>query len=147
MTKRVTQDNVRIKAPKHMPRPSEDEVGGPSGEQDPMHLSPLGIYMKGNGISKTAFSKAMGIAHKTTLELCSGKTMPGLVMAWEIERVTKGVVPMEAWLAMPQAKKMIASMREKQPDDVKRIQPKLDAGGFASPQEKSKTGPKSKKEK
>lgn len=146
MTKRVTKESLAPRAPVKMPRPSEKEIGKPP-ELEPKSagfLSPLGIYLKANKISKTAFSRALGIAHKTTLELCSGKTMPSLVMAFEIERVTKGVVPAEVWLGLPEAKAKLAKMRQKQPEGVRNQPRVLEAGGFASPQEKAKTGPKPK---
>ncbi len=122
---------LEVKAPRHMPRPTEEEVGEPSAELSAQHLSPLGIYLKNVAkVSIGAFSRAMGVHEKTVSEWATGKGMPLLPAAYEIERLTKGVVPMEAWLGLPQAKAMLAKMRATQP--VASRARHLGPGGFAS---------------
>lgn len=135
MTSKIKDEAAKAKAPRRMPRPErEDLPRAPAGNVDDKRtLSPLGMYFKLNNISTTAFAKGIGLAHKTVLELRDGKTVPLLEVAYEIERVTKGVVPMEAWLGTAKSKAKLAAIRAKQPEAIKHMKPVREPGGFAQP--------------
>lgn len=142
-TAKKTAHNTDVKAPARMPRPAASEVGEPEGDLDSAHLSPLGIYLKNVAkISLGAFSRAIGVSQKTVSEWATGKGMPQLVAAYEIERLTKGVVPMESWLGLPQAKSLMAELRSKQPEGLAKQKSYIPAGGFAAPPEKVNKGKK-----
>ena len=126
---------AEVKAPRRMPRPEEEEIAeAVDNTLDGQHLSPLGIYLKVVAkVSLGAFARAMGVHQKTISEWATGKGMPLLPAAYEIERLTKGVVPVESWLGLPQAKAMIAKMRAQQPRVVAGATQRFVApGGFAS---------------
>ncbi len=118
-----------------MPRPQnpyetapEDEPGSPlrSG-----HVTPLGLYLRQNSISLGAFSRAIGMPHKTVQAYALQGACPHLAAAAEIERLTKGAVPMEAWLGLPVCKTHVLRWRSKQPESSASARSNVDAGGFA----------------
>jgi hypothetical protein len=123
----------RAEAPKGMPRPRPEEVGEPLSAPAEGFKSPLGIYLKMNGLSLTSFVRAIGVEYRTAMEWTRGESLPTLPAAFEIEKITKGAVPMEAWLGLPQAKTFLARMRAKQTPDVQRHVSVNPPGGFASP--------------
>lgn len=132
MTARKKADQAEVKVPR-VPRPLSGQVGEPdTAATDDRTLSPLGMYMKLGNISSTMMAKALGTSHKMVLEWKRG-TIPELVMAYEIERVTKGAVPMESWLGMAKAKARMAAIRKKQPEEIQKLQPVREPGGFAEP--------------
>lgn len=96
--------------------------GGPAvGEKnDPRRNSPLGVYMLQNKLSERLMCRALGLSLKSVQDLAQGKSLPTLPVAWEIERITKGVVPMESWLGMPRAQALIRNMRAGQPEPIQK---------------------------
>ncbi len=118
---------TKLKGPVTMPRP---EVNLP--EVTPEVDSPLGLYLKLNGVTEAAFARAMGGVHTSVKTWADGSSVPSLVAAYEIERVTKGAVPMEAWLGMARAKEGLKSFRLKQPAEVRKMPSVLEGGGFSS---------------
>ena len=101
--------------------------------QDPRSFSPLGVYLRMNNISDTAMARAVGTNFNTIVLLATGKQSPSLALAYEMERITKGCIPMEAWLAVPRAKKRMAELRGKQPTAVREIKSVVPPGGYARP--------------
>lgn len=104
----------------------------PSDKMPKAHLSPLGIYLKQAGLTVSAFAKAGGWAIATVQQWATGENVPNLPAAFELERVTKGVIPMESWLALPQAKAMFARWRASQVGDYRMS---ISPGGFAMTEE------------
>ncbi len=94
--------------------------------------TPLGVYLKMNGLSQSAFARAMGVPMRTLVQWAIGKNLPSIPAAYEIERLTKGAVPMESWLSLPACKLLIARWRSFQPEKVRRMKPELDPAGYAS---------------
>src|SRR6476659_7230127 len=120
----------RVKVPAKGPMPMLDEHRVPEGKAPAWNKSPLGIYLrKTSKISITAFARALGVPVKTAQDWSYGVSLPTLPAAWEIERLTKGAVPMEAWLALPKAKEMLARWREHQSEEMLRLKP-TEGGGF-----------------
>ena len=119
------------KAPHKLPVPLPESVVPRNPKLPDGSASPLGVYLKLNTLSTAAFSRAMGCPLRTIQQWVSGQSLPSLPAAYEIERMTKGVVPMEAWLAHPGAKSMIAEWRSYQPEGLRGTVNTLDAGGFA----------------
>jgi len=95
--------------------------------------SPLGIYLTTNKISLSSFSRALGSDIKSVTGWARGETVPTLACAWEIERVSKGVVPMESWLALPAARSFLAVMHSRQSDEIRKLKQEVggSGGGFA----------------
>lgn len=79
----------------------------------------LGAYMEQTGITVHGFAVALGVSDRDIVKWRSGEHLPALVMAYEIERVTRGVVPLESWLGLPQAVRERDRMRSKQPEGVR----------------------------
>lgn len=107
--------------------------------------SPLGAYLELTGISTTAFSRASGIDHKTVKMYADGGAIPEIPKAVWIEVITKGVVPVEAWCALPRAKKMFRDMSDKCDPAIREQLSQLPGGGFSSPLQKDPRGVKSRK--
>lgn len=87
--------------------------------------SPLALYLSVNNCSQRWMSRALGVSLETIQRLCAGDRLPTLPMAYEIERVTKGVVPTEVWMGTVIAKEQLVQMRAKQPEGIKSIPPTL----------------------
>ncbi len=88
-------------------------------ELDPHLKSPLGLYLKQNRLSEVSMARALGLARLAVQKLTRGESLPSLPVAFEIERITKGVVPIEAWLGMPRALEAVRGLRAKQPEGIK----------------------------
>jgi transcriptional regulator with XRE-family HTH domain len=126
---------ITPRPPFKMPRPKDVDV--PKEDAKVEHYSPLAQYLKLNGISLSSFTRALGVDFKTIQELHSGASVPGLATAYEIERLTKGVVPMEAWLIVPKARASLKRFRERSELKTEReLKDMPRAGGFAAPMEK-----------
>lgn len=121
-----------------MPRPKPKELPKLDPRMESGARSPLGIYLGSNGITNGALARALGMPVRAVQDWAFGASVPSLTAAYEIERVTKGVVPMEAWLGMPQAKKLLATWRAHQTKEVREIPSALDGGGFARPLNKAR---------
>lgn len=93
----------------------------------------MGVYLESNKISVSSFARALGCDTKTASSWAKGESIPSLAAAYEIERVCKGVVPMESWLALPGARKFLADVRAKQEEGVRQFKQEVGnaAGGFA----------------
>lgn len=113
-----------------MPRPTDEELGEAPTEGG-TYKTPLALYLEMNGISQNAFARASGFSFQSVMDWVRGARMPTLAAAYEIERISKGVVPMEAWLASPSNKSMLSRIRGRQPEEIRYRKPVLKAGGFA----------------
>ena len=82
--------------------------------------SPLGVYMKACGISTELFARGVGLSPRGVDLIATGRSLPTLPVAYEIERVTKGVVAIESWFGLPQAKEILLAMRQKQPEAIQK---------------------------
>jgi len=94
-------------------------------------ISPLGIYLKQNKVSLGCFARAIGMPHKTVAQYARGVVVPVLAAAFEIERLTKGAVPMETWLALSLCRSQLHRWRERQPESSASDKSELDAAGFS----------------
>ena len=109
-------------APKPKPRPELDEtppddtrslrVEGPS-------PSPLHAYLKANSLSLRSFTRAMGVDPHHVQRWYDGIACPSLPAALEIERITKGVIAAEMWMALPCAKRVLTRFRSRQPAPIR----------------------------
>lgn len=123
----------------YMPRGASAQLGeeleGQDVKIDPGTKSPLGIYLRLNGISATSFARAMGVAYRTVDQWVNGSVELSLAAAYEIERLTKGIVCMEMWLALPKVKAQLATWRSYQPEELAESRPAEAnmAGGLAHP--------------
>lgn len=125
--------------PRMMPRQRARDIGDMPTDTEPGGVeTALASYLKSSKISNGAFSRAIGVSEQAVAGWRLGEDVPSLAVAYEIERITKGVVPMESWLALPSAKARLAEMRRKQPVMVQKIKPGP-AGGFAAPAEVKRT--------
>lgn len=95
-----------------------EEVEAPTQKQK-MARSPLGVYLITTGMSVKSIARAVGVKFITAQQWAYGEAMPTIPYAFEIERVTKGAVVIEAWLGMPKAKITLARIREAQPEEVR----------------------------
>ena len=58
----------------------------------------LSRWIDASGTTREAFAKKLGV-NRTYLDmLCRGARRPGLALALEIERLTRGGVPAAAWI-------------------------------------------------
>lgn len=109
-------------------------------EIDPNTKSPLGLYLKLNGLSLNGFCRAMGCDYRSVQAWANGSQEPSIPYALEIERITKGVVAIETWAGLPSVTEKIAQIRAKQEDGVQRIRNENEPGGFAQPMKALKKG-------
>jgi len=105
-----------------------------------VNASPLAAYLKVSGVSTTALSKVLGVEYKTFMAWRDGKVVPSIAAAFEIERLSKGAVPMESWLALPKARTELLKYRENQPEELKRMPNRNAPGGFAHPEMRENMG-------
>lgn len=77
--------------------------------------TPLAVYLDSIDMTVKEFSERTGIPESTVSDWYRGKSLPDIVSAFEIERVTKVAVPMEAWLATPKAVVQLRALSRKQP--------------------------------
>lgn len=83
--------------------------------------SPLAVWLDANGCTMREFSRRIGIPHSKLSGIIDGKALPGVIVAYEIERLTNSEVPIESWLGVEIAKSTMAALRAQQP---KEFQPK-----------------------
>lgn len=63
--------------------------------------TPLSKWMREVGISAYEVAKRSRVSYKQVCKLRDGESLPSLVTAFRIDRVTNGAVPPVAWLATP----------------------------------------------
>lgn len=61
-------------------------------------LSKLEKYLKHRGVSQRFFAKQVGITPNSLNNLIKGKSMPHLLLAYEIEKKTGGLVTVYDWI-------------------------------------------------
>lgn len=83
--------------------------------------SPLAVWLDANACTMREFSRRIGIPYSKLSGIIDGKAMPGVVVAYEIERLTNSEVPIESWLGVELGKSHMAALRSAQP---KEFQPK-----------------------
>ena len=79
--------------------------------------TPLAAWLNANGMTMREFGRRIGIPHSRLSGIVDGKAMPGLIVAYECERLTQGEVPMESWLGMGWARKKMTELRAGQPEE------------------------------
>ena len=57
-------------------------------------------YMIAKEVSQASLAKRIGVSQPTLSRYISGDVIPSVVTALEIQKVTKGDVPVEAWLTV-----------------------------------------------
>lgn len=77
--------------------------------------SPLAVWLDANGITMREFGRRIGIPHAKLSGIIDGKALPGVIVSYEIERLTLNEVPMESWLGCDIAKSTMAALRAAQP--------------------------------
>ncbi len=77
--------------------------------------NPLTLWMIGQDLALPDFAALLGVPPQTVRAWtrASKPALPELPFAYEIERVTRGIVPMEAWLAHPDAIEQVTTMRRR----------------------------------
>lgn len=121
-------EDPRAPLPPAPQAPPPEEKYGPT-----KYPSPLGHYFRVTGLTAWAFSRAMGANARSVEDWTAARTVPPVIAALEIERLTKGVVPVEAWASLPQCRSQLAVWREHQPEAVRNQGRVLEPGGFAQP--------------
>lgn len=89
--------------------------------------SPLAVWLDANGITMREFGRRIGINHSKLSGIIDGRALPGLIVAYEIDRLTQGEVPMESWLGVHIAKEAMGGLRTQQPREYQ-------AESFRSPE-------------
>jgi len=77
--------------------------------------SPLAVWLDANGITMREFGRRIGIAHSKLSGIIDGRALPGIIVGYEIERLTNTEVPIESWLGLDIAKSAMAALRAQQP--------------------------------
>lgn len=67
------------------------------------------------------FSRRIGIPHSKLSGIIDGRATPGIIVSYEIERLTSGEVAMESWLGMEIAKSQMAALRAAQPKEFQPV--------------------------
>ena len=57
-------------------------------------------YMITKEVSQASLAKRIGVSQPTSSRYISGDVLPNVVTALEIQKVTQGDVPVEAWLTI-----------------------------------------------
>jgi transcriptional regulator with XRE-family HTH domain len=68
--------------------------------------TPLGVWMKEHGVSIYEMAKLLGVDRHNVRFWLHGKNLPGLVVAFRIEKATNGEVPAAAWLGTELGKRL-----------------------------------------
>lgn len=68
-------------------------------------MNKLQKYLKNKGISQIDFAKKIGTAPNNLNLIVNGKSIPGLTLAYEIEKMTGGVITLYDWLPDESKKK------------------------------------------
>ena len=77
--------------------------------------SPLAAWLNANGMTMREFGRRIGIDHAKLSGIIDGRATPGIVVAYEVERLTQGEVSIESWLGLDIAKAAMAGLRAAQP--------------------------------
>jgi len=86
--------------------------------QGTSHRSLLAVWLNRVGMTSREFKRRLGDNSASRLsDLLCGNLVPGLAMAYEIERITEGGVPMESWMSSRMARKVLKTMRDRQPPE------------------------------
>lgn len=64
---------------------------------DGRHMEAFTKYLAGHSISRRAFANKIGVHHSVVARWASGDARPGMDMAFKIERMTGGEVPVASW--------------------------------------------------
>jgi hypothetical protein len=78
----------------------------------------LAHWLSMHGMTTREFGRRLGDRSSGRVNgWVKGTMVPSIVIAYEIERLTEGAVPMEAWLSIPMCRGAIATLRAKQPPE------------------------------
>lgn len=61
----------------------------------------LGTWVSAQGWNRQQLADKLGISLATASRLCSGLRRPGLELAIQIEKLTRGAVPVTCWTEVP----------------------------------------------
>lgn len=88
--------------------------------QGTKHNSALALWLNRVGMTSREFMRRVGITGFGKMgKLLDGTETPQLVLAYEIERITEGGVPMEAWMASKHARSFLKEARLRQPEEYR----------------------------
>ncbi len=76
------------------PTPLEKELKGRSAGCD----TPLAKWAEARGLTLRQLVKRTGLDHRCLAKVVEGRQMPSLVEAFQVERMTRGGVPVSSWL-------------------------------------------------
>lgn len=79
--------------------------------------SPLAAWLDAQGMTMREFGRRIGLAHNKLSGIIDGRATPGIVVAYEIERLTQGEVSMESWLGLDIARSLMTKLRMGQPPE------------------------------
>lgn len=99
-----------------MPRPKDLEP-----KPQLSNYSPLAAYMRLAEVNAYAVGQATGLSVKVINDLMRGDHEPSVSTAYLLEIVTKGAVPMSAWVGLPKIRARIARLTAELPDEVRRL--------------------------
>lgn len=84
------------------------------------HRSLLGIWLNRVGMTSREFMRRLGNNSTSLMSgMLDGRTAPTLVIAYEIDRLTEGGVPMESWMSAKQSRDALSLMRSRQPEEFR----------------------------
>lgn len=79
--------------------------------------TPLAVWLNANGMTMREFGRRIGIPHSKLSGIIDGRAMPSILVAYEMERLTQGEVPIESWLGITFARGRMAALRAAQPTE------------------------------
>lgn len=69
----------------------------------PPQETPLRLWMEREGVYQTTLALALGVSQNAVQMWATGRVVPNLVVAFKIERYTRGAVPVSSWLGTKMA--------------------------------------------
>jgi transcriptional regulator with XRE-family HTH domain len=90
--------------PKSQGRGAVPIFGNLPAHKRPVQRTLLHFWLKQHGISRDGFAKKLGCTSKMVDHYCDGQCVPGLAIAFQIEKVTQGAVSAATWLGTDMGK-------------------------------------------
>lgn len=80
----------------------------------------LARWLNEVGMTRRELMRRVGyLSDKGFNQFVKGQVIPPVMLLYEIERVTEGGVPIEAWLSGKKAREYLTSLRKKQPEEYR----------------------------
>lgn len=82
--------------------------------------TPLAHWLNKVGMTSKELARRAGYRSDSGMaSFLKGNKLPTLALMYEIERVTQGQFPIEAWLSWPMVREMLAKLRLQQPEEYR----------------------------